>query len=92
MRTKENFWARLCPKLPQYYIQIMTMVLLCGCMVMPAFAVDDMWTVARRCLKIGNVPNGEGFFRQTKPIFLGILGVFQGKLEKYGGKRATGWV
>ena len=23
----------------------------------------------RRCLKIGNVPNGEGFFRQTKPIW-----------------------
>jgi DNA-directed RNA polymerase specialized sigma24 family protein len=22
----------------------------------------------RRCLKIGNVPNGEGSFRQTKPI------------------------
>ena len=50
MRTKENFWARLCPKLPQYYIQIMTMVLLCGCMVMPAFAVDDMWTVATRII------------------------------------------
>ena len=50
MRTKENLWARLCPKLPQYYIQIMTMVLLCGCMVMPAFAVDDMWTVANRII------------------------------------------
>ena len=50
MRTKENFWARLCPKLPQYYIQIMTMVLLCGCMVMPAFAVDDMWTVSNRII------------------------------------------
>lgn len=50
MRTKENFWARLCPELPQYYIQIMTMVLLCGCMVMPAFAVDDMWTVANRII------------------------------------------
>ena len=24
--------------------------------------------LTRRCLKIGNVPNGEGFFRQTKPI------------------------
>ena len=22
----------------------------------------------RRCLKIGNMPSGEGFFRQTKPI------------------------
>ena len=50
MRTKENFWAGLCPKLPQYYIQIMTMVLLCGCMVMPAFAVEDMWTVANRII------------------------------------------
>lgn len=56
MRTKENFWARLCPKLPRYYVQIMTMVLLCTCMVMPAFAADasgaveDMWTVANRII------------------------------------------
>ena len=46
--TNEN--RKLCPKLPRYYIQVMTMVLLCGCMVMPAFAVDDMWTVANRII------------------------------------------
>jgi len=49
METK-NFWGRLCPKLPRYYVRIMTGVLLCAAMVMPAFAVDDMWTVANRII------------------------------------------
>ena len=50
MQTKETFWGRLCPKLPRYYIQIMALVLLCGCIITPAFAVDDMWTVANRII------------------------------------------
>lgn len=49
MKTK-NFWERLCPKLPRYYVQIMTMVLLCATMILPAFAVEDMWTVANRII------------------------------------------
>lgn len=49
MKTK-NFWERLCPKLPRYYVQIMTMVLLSASMIMPAFAVEDMWTVANRII------------------------------------------
>lgn len=49
MKTK-NFWERLCPKLPQYYVQIMTMVLLCASMILPAFAVEDMWTAANRII------------------------------------------
>ena len=28
---------------------------------------------ARACLIIGDMPNGEGFFRQTRQIFAGIL-------------------
>lgn len=47
---KQGFWDRLCPKLPRYYVQIMMMVLLCGSLIMPAFAVDDMWTVANRII------------------------------------------
>ncbi len=27
----------------------------------------------RACLIIGDMPNGEGFFRQTRQIFAGIL-------------------
>jgi len=49
MKTK-NFWGRLCPKLPRYYVQTMTAVVLCASMTMPAFAVDDMWTVANRII------------------------------------------
>lgn len=49
MKTK-NFWEWLCPRLPRYYVQIMIMVLLCASMIMPAFAVDDMWTVANRII------------------------------------------
>lgn len=47
---KHCFWERLGPKLPRYYVQIMTVIVLCACMVTPAFAVDDMWTVANRII------------------------------------------
>ena len=29
--------------------------------------------LVRACLIIGDMPNGEGFFRQTRQIFAGIL-------------------
>ena len=47
---KQDFWGWLGPKLSRYYVQIMAAVLLCGCMVTPAFALDDMWTVANRII------------------------------------------
>jgi len=47
---KRDFWGRLGPKLPNYYVQVMAVILLCGCMVTPAFALDDMWTVANRII------------------------------------------
>ena len=47
---KHCFWERLGPRLPRYYVQIMTVIVLCACMVTPAFAVDDMWTVANRII------------------------------------------
>ena len=40
--------ARLGPKAPCCYVQMMVVVLAIACMVTPAFAVDDMWTVANR--------------------------------------------
>ena len=47
---KRNFWGRFCPRLPRYYVQTMAVVLVCACMVTPAFALDDMWTVANRII------------------------------------------
>lgn len=48
---KQNFWDRLGPRLSRHYVQIMVVVLLCAYMVTPAFALDDMWTVADRIIK-----------------------------------------
>ena len=44
---------------------------------------------ARPCLKIGNVPDGEGFFRQTRRFDAAILCVLQGKSTQYGEKRTA---
>lgn len=43
-------WERIGSKLPTWYIRIMTMVVLIACLTIPAFAVDDMWTVANRII------------------------------------------
>ena len=48
---KQNFWDRFGPKLPRYYVQTMAVVVLCACMMTPAFALDDMWVVAERIIK-----------------------------------------
>ena len=48
-------------------------------------------TTIRSCLKIGNVPNGERFFRQTRRFNAAILCVSQGKSTRYGGKRSAVW-
>ncbi len=47
---KRNFWGRVGPRLPYSYVRIMAVVLLCAFMTVPAFAVDDMWTVANRII------------------------------------------
>lgn len=47
---KQNFWGRLGSRLSKYYTQTMVAVVLCACMVTPAFALDDMWTVANRII------------------------------------------
>ena len=45
----------------------------------------------RPCLKIGNVSNGEEFFRQTRRFDAAILCVLRGKSTQYGGKRTAVW-
>lgn len=47
---KNNRWEKIGPKLPTWYIRIMTGVVLTACLTIPAFAVDDMWTVANRII------------------------------------------
>ena len=46
----KKFLARLAPKTPRCYVQTMVLVLAAACMITPALAVDDMWTVANRII------------------------------------------
>ena len=46
----KKFLARIGPKAPRYYVQAMVLILTLTCMVTPALAVDDMWTVANRII------------------------------------------
>lgn len=45
--NKESFWSRLGAQAPVWYGRIMCGVLVAGLSIIPAFAVNDMWTVAR---------------------------------------------
>lgn len=47
---KYQFWKQIGSRTPKWYVQIMVVVLLCVCLTVPAFAVDDMWTVANRII------------------------------------------
>jgi hypothetical protein len=47
----KNTFEQLGPKMPRYYMKIMMFILVTAVMVTPAFAVDDMWTVANRIIK-----------------------------------------
>ena len=46
----KKFLARLGPKTPRCYMNIMVLVLTLTCMITPALAVDDMWTVANNLI------------------------------------------
>ena len=46
----KKFLARLGPKTPRCYMNIMVLVLTLTCMITPALAVDDMWTVANNII------------------------------------------
>lgn len=55
---EQNFWDRLCPKLPRYYMTIMLCVLLVFMLTVPAFAAgsgthagEDMWAAGERIVK-----------------------------------------
>lgn len=47
---KDNFWSCIGASLPKRYVQVMTFVMVCFCLTVPALAVDDMWTVANRII------------------------------------------
>ncbi|MEG2222608.1 MAG: hypothetical protein RRY95_07770, partial [Oscillospiraceae bacterium] len=44
---------------------------------------------AGACLGMGRMAEGDGFFRQARHFFAGILGGFQGKMTRHDGKRAV---
>ena len=46
----KKYLARLGPKTPRYYVQIMALILIVTYMVTPALAVEDMWTAANRII------------------------------------------
>ena len=62
----------------------------CGILWTVAF-IKNMFRPARSCLKIGNVPGGEGFFRQTRQFDAAILGGLQGKLTQHTGEKTAVW-
>lgn len=45
--SKKSFWSRLGARTPVWYGRIMCVVLVAGLSIIPALAVNDMWTVAR---------------------------------------------
>lgn len=47
---KKQFWERLGSHMPWMYVQVMLVVLTLTVLTVPAFAVDDMWTVANRII------------------------------------------
>ena len=45
---KHHFFRdRIGPHLPKYYARIMMMVIICACLTVPAFAVQDLFAVAK---------------------------------------------
>ena len=47
---KKQFWERLGSRMPCLYVWVMLVVLTLTVLTVPAFAVDDMWTVANRII------------------------------------------
>ena len=46
--NKNIFLNRIGPNLPRYYGRIMMLVIVCACLTVPAFAVQDLFRDARR--------------------------------------------
>lgn len=47
---KKQFWERLGSRMPCLYVRVMLVVLTLTVLTVPAFAVDDMWTVANKII------------------------------------------
>ena len=47
---KKQFWERLGSHMPRMYVQVMLVVFTLTVLTVPAFAVDDMWTVANKII------------------------------------------
>ena len=47
---KKQFWERLGSRMPCLYVRVMLVVFTLTVLTVPAFAVDDMWTVANRII------------------------------------------
>ena len=47
---KKQFWERLGSRMTRLYVRVMLVVLTLTVLTVPAFAADDMWTVANRII------------------------------------------
>ena len=47
MIKKENFWGRLGPRLPHYYLRVTMILTMAICLTAPALAATDLWTAAQ---------------------------------------------
>lgn len=47
---RKDFFKKLGPKLPRYYVQIMLVAIMVSVLTLPALAVEDMWTAANRII------------------------------------------
>ena len=47
---KTQFWERLGSHMPRMYVQVMLVVFTLTVLTVPAFDVDDMWTVANKII------------------------------------------
>lgn len=47
---RKDFFKKLGPKLPRYYVQIMLVAIMVSVLTVPALAVEDMWTAANRII------------------------------------------
>ncbi len=44
---KQSFWDRFGPCIPKAYSRMMMLVIVCACLTVPAFAVNDLFAVAK---------------------------------------------
>ncbi len=50
MNHTEKVWSRMGSKLSRWYSKLMTVVILAAALLLPAYAAEDMWTVANRII------------------------------------------